>query len=199
MKYLNKWQLLLTFSPALLVLLGALIVHKTYDISIISMTRDVTTLGNIHPLSGFISSIGILIWTAAASISLITAIILSKEKEKFNFLLYSALFTFYLLLDDLFLIHERSGGWLRGGEKAIVILLGFTLLLQLILFYKTIYKTSFFMLLLAIGFLFFSVVIDSIQPYFWERGNCMHFLKMALNGWVLFAGVVTIFTHLIHS
>ena len=162
-----------TFVPALAVLLIAIVAGKTYGISLISFTRDVTTLGDLPFYAGLISTIGIFLWGVAAAICFFSAMVFIKfgDKELFRFFTMAALISIYLMLDDLLLIHEHSGSWLRGGEKSIVLLLGGAVSLHVYLFRKVILGTHYWMLLLAFVMLGISVVVDEIQPLLWEKGD----------------------------
>jgi hypothetical protein len=73
------------------------------------MTRDIAAIAKIHPLSGFLSNLGILLWCAAASICSFAAMTLRKIKPRdiFWFLLSSAVLSAYLMFDDLFQFHEE--------------------------------------------------------------------------------------------
>ncbi len=142
------------------------------------MTRDVTVIGGIHPFSGFISSLGILLWCATASICFFTATILYSRRLNtfFWFLLFTALLSTYLLFDDLFLFHEFVESW-NIGEELVYIVLGIAIVTYLIVFRTIILKTKFLMLLLALCLLAASVIIDTIQPYFWQKGDVHAFLE----------------------
>ena len=68
LKTVSARQLLITFVPPLSIMVVVGGVKKFYKISIHTMTQDPAALGGIHPLSGFVSSLGVLLWCAAASI-----------------------------------------------------------------------------------------------------------------------------------
>lgn len=82
------------------------LVKVFYKINICAMTQYPTAIAGIHPLSGFISRLGVLLWCAAASICFFAAWTLrnSKQGDTFRFLLFFALLTAYLMFDDLFQI-----------------------------------------------------------------------------------------------
>jgi len=170
-KYFN--QSVYTFVPALAVLLIAIIAGRTYGISLISFTRDVTTLGDLPFYAGLISTVGVFLWGVTAAICFFSALIFTKfrEKELFRFFIMVAFISAYLMLDDLLLIHEHSGAWIRGGEKSIVLLLGAAVASHLYFFRKIILGTHYWMLLLALGMLGVSVVVDEVQPFLWEKGD----------------------------
>lgn len=173
MRAIKAKQLLLTWVPALFILLIAILVNQVYDVRIVSMTRDVTVLGHIHPFSGFVSSLGILLWTVTAAICLFASVIFKKSEQKdlFWFFLSAALLSFYLLFDDLFTLHEHSGIIFKGGEYFIYLVLGIAMLVYLIYFKTTIFKSNYIMLLMALFLFSSSIAVDVIQPYFWKKGD----------------------------
>lgn len=120
-------------------------------------TQDPAAIADMNPLNGVISNLGILYWAAAASVSLFTALMLlavSSRQGWGQFFLFFGLFTTLLLLDDLFMLHERIFPLVFGiGEKIVlgiyaVILMGglWTYLPQI--------RASNYALLLAASFFF---------------------------------------------
>ena len=93
------------------VLLGAvLFLHVWKNIPVGHLTADPIALADELPVySGFLSQVGILIWSAAASICFFCAKRLwhtRAERELKRFLVVSGAFTLWLALDDMFLLHE---------------------------------------------------------------------------------------------
>ncbi|WP_309498079.1 hypothetical protein [Sulfurovum sp.] len=176
-----KRQLLITLLPAILVLITVAIVSVVFKISIPSFTRDVTAIANIHPLSGILSTLGILLWCIAASVTLFTAFIFHYwgQSKVFKFLFSSSLLSTYLMLDDAFLFHEGLASIYFGiDEKIILLALGVTVLAYLVSFRKTILKTNYSVLLLAFGFLTLSCLTDGIlDPWFWSLGDWEYFIE----------------------
>ena len=162
MKMVATWQLI-TFVLCLSVLVVIAMVSVLFQVKVSTMTRDVTAIANIHPLSGILSNLGILLWCAAASVCFFTAMILrhAQTRETFWFLLFSALLTSYLLLDDFFLFHEELIPQHLGLDEEIIFLVfGVVVSTHFIVFRQVIWRTNFGVLLLALGFLMTSIVID---------------------------------------
>src|SRR5262245_7279077 len=93
----------------LLVLFTAALVHRWKGISLLWMMRDPADLANLHPLTGFISNLGILFWSASAAVCVFAWRVLRPSDgpaEFSTFLLCSAVFTTILMMDDLFQLHE---------------------------------------------------------------------------------------------
>lgn len=161
-----------TFFAAALVLAAIAAVSAIFNIPMSEFTRDVTIIAGIHPLSGALSSLGILLWCAAASICMFSAIALRSvvSSDVHRFLLFSALLSMYLLFDDLFMFHETLAPNVLGLDQRVVIFfLGLAVSSYLIVFRSVILRTNYVFFLLALGMLTLSVAIDAI-PRQWMSG-----------------------------
>ena len=67
---MSRIQAAVTYVPATTTLLVAVAVVAATDIDAASITMDTTVYLGAHPLTGALSNLGILLWCAAASISL---------------------------------------------------------------------------------------------------------------------------------
>ena len=181
MKLIITRQLLITLVPAILILMVVATVSIFSQINITSFIRDVTAIANIHPLSGILSTLGILLWCVAASVSLFSAFILRNygQSKIFKFLFISSLLSTYLMLDDAFLFHEVLAFKYFGiDEKIVLLTLGISVLAYLISFRQIILKTKYSVLLLAFSFLTISVLTDGIlDPWFWSLGHWEYFIE----------------------
>ena len=175
MKRLYLSQFVWTFTPSLSVLLAIIIAHVYFHVEIPAMTRDVTAIARIHPLSGILSNLGVLLWCATASISLFAALTLREvgPRDAFWFLLGSGFLSTYLMLDDLFQIHEDlAPRYLGLRQKGTLAILGAFVLVYLLAFRHVILQTHFALLVLAMGFLSTSVGVDTVlAPIFWRMGH----------------------------
>lgn len=141
------------------------VVRIIYGLKIPDMTMDIAAIAGIHPLSGFLSSLGILLWWTSASIWLFTAYIKRKKEitASIGFQLYSGILSLYIALDDLFQFHEHiAEKYLNISEHVIYILL-----LTIILFYIRKYNYVFqrsdgAFLGMALFFLASSVFVDAV-------------------------------------
>jgi len=99
MKTISTRQLLITFVPSIAVLVVAVFASMFYCVNIRDMTQE----------GGVLSNLGIILWCAAASVCLFSAITLHQKKSDVGagFLYYSAFLSAYLLFDDFFQIHEE--------------------------------------------------------------------------------------------
>lgn len=151
-----------------------------FHVRIPVMTADPTATARIHPLTGIISNLGILLWCAAASTCAFAAMALRGEpRDSRRFLLSSALLSAYLMTDDLFLFHEHlAPRYLGLNERFVFAILGIAVGLYLITFIRVILRTNFILLLLAVGFLGASVFIDAIlEPWLWRIGQWEYFIE----------------------
>jgi hypothetical protein len=202
MKPVFKGQMLITFIPSIFILVAMVMVSVLFQVSISHMTMDVTAITDINPLSGILSSFGVLLWCAAASICFFTAMILRnvKSRDTFWFLLYSSLLSTYLLFDDLFLFHEQlSPQYLGLKEKVVLIALVISVSVFLIKFRQVILRTNFGMLLLALGFFATSLVIDvMLEPWLRQLGHWVYLFEEGAK-WLGIASWCSYFVHTSHQ
>lgn len=181
MKTVSARQLLITFVPSLSILVALVVVSVLFRVSMPTMTRDITAIAKIHPLSGILSNLGILLWCAAASICVFAAMTLRHvtPRETYLFLLSSGLLSTYLLFDDFFSFHEDLAARYLGLEEEFVFAaLGIAASAHLITFRRVILRTNFGLLLLALVFLGTSVVIDAIfDPWVRRLGHWKYLLE----------------------
>ena len=99
----------MTLAPSLSVLLVVVAASLFLQVRMPNMTRDVTAIANIHPLSGVLSNLGVLLWCTAAAVCGFASFFLrhAQPRSPSRFLLSSSLLSVYLMLDDLFQLHEN--------------------------------------------------------------------------------------------
>ncbi|MEM6435143.1 MAG: hypothetical protein AAF773_15015 [Cyanobacteria bacterium P01_D01_bin.115] len=89
----------------------AVIAATDLELRLADLTRDPVAVLEGHQLTGLVSTVGILLWTIAASICLFSHIIYKQIRRSAflaRFFLWFGLFTSALLLDDLFMLHEGT-------------------------------------------------------------------------------------------
>ena len=174
-------QLLITFIPSLAILMMLAAAGIFFDAHLPDLTRDVAAIADIHPLAGVLSNLGILLWCAAASVCLFTALTLrgSIPQDEYNFLLSTFLLSAYLMFDDFFLFHEDlATRYLNLNEYIVFGGLGIAVVAYLVKFRRLILRSNYIVLFLALGFLAISAVIDkAICPMFLEIGHWEIFLE----------------------
>ncbi|NJN00110.1 MAG: hypothetical protein HC800_25870 [Phormidesmis sp. RL_2_1] len=129
--------------------------------------RDPASISQIHPLAGFSSNLGALLWTACAATCLFSHMVLRDSLNKgeiARFLLCSGLLTTMLLLDDFFLLHDFIYPQYLGiNEKAVLLGYGGILLVWLLAFRRIILRTDYWLLLISLGFFTLSIGVDGLQ------------------------------------
>lgn len=157
-------RLLITFVPAAAVLLLTAAISLFAHVDPSHLTQDVAAIANIPPLSGFLSSLGILAWCVAGSVASFVAFAGRGRltRREFWFLLSSALLSAYLLFDDLFQFHEvLAPAFLGLSEKVLYALVALAALAYVAAFRKLILQTDLALLVLALVFLGGTLVIDA--------------------------------------
>ena len=157
-------QLFITLIPAFVVLFLVIAVSVAIKLDFSAFTRDTASIAGIHPLAGFLSNLGILLWSASFFISLFTALALhnSLTKNDFQFLITSAFISGYLLFDDLFMFHEfLAPEYLGVNENVVLFILVLAVVAYLFVHKREILKTDLRMLILALTLLAFSVFVDA--------------------------------------
>jgi hypothetical protein len=159
------------------VLLGLVVfLNGSQGIAIADLTRDPSAIVEAGIHLGFLSQMGILFWSASATVCLLTAAITKYKAERLRkFLLASGFISLGLGLDDTFLLHETFFPRFGIPEKLVFLTYAGIILLWLIRFHRTIFRTEF--VLLGISLLFFGasiaqdiVTLRFINPYLIEDG-----------------------------
>ena len=154
------------YVPAFILLAVTAAMSYKFDIPISKFMRDPAAIMEAHPLNGVISNIGILLWSATAAICLFCWVLLlrtRKHSETRWFFFSGGILTSVLLLDDLFLLHERLYPMYFGITDKIILPLYSLLLLSFIIgFKRQILKTRFYLLFFAICFFGVSLLVDRL-------------------------------------
>tara|TARA_Y100001968_G_scaffold284729_1_gene284227 strand:- start:488 stop:1096 length:609 start_codon:yes stop_codon:yes gene_type:complete len=145
------------------IYLSILALSSSFGIESILVIRDLAqTCG--YPIGvGLISNLGILIWTASASITLFTSLSgLIEKREKSNFLFLGGILTCILCIDDFFLLHDRY-----IGPDFLYITYSILGIYILIKFRKLILDIDFLPFIISVFFLALSIIFDKfIQQLF---------------------------------
>ena len=153
-------------------------VANSVGIPIRNLVADPSEITRQASYIGLFSHIGNLLWCATAAICLFAASLfrterLVKGKQLFFFLLLSGLFSGQLLLDDLFLLHEKFSRVLFGSsetpistasqnlaELLVFAIYGLATLIFITKFKSLILRSTYLFLLLAIVFFGLSILVD---------------------------------------
>jgi hypothetical protein len=106
------------YVPATGLLLAAVVAAYVKRLSLGFFIRDPTSVMVASPLTGMVSSIGVLGWCAAATLCLFTWAVTRRRSGGpvgDVFLLIPGLLTAAVMLDDLFRIHETLAPRYLGG------------------------------------------------------------------------------------
>ena len=104
----NRRGLLALYLPIFGILFLVAIAARYGHIPVSNLTRDMAAIANVHPLTGVVSNVGILLWCATAAICLFSSSLLRQQgaRPEAGFLLWAGLVTTGLLVDDFFMFHE---------------------------------------------------------------------------------------------
>jgi hypothetical protein len=154
-----------TLVPAVAFLLVLVALSLTGRASMDHVARDPAAVAQMHPFTGVLSNVGILLWCAAAVAGLFAAVALrhSARCDWRRFLISSGLLSLLLLFDDFFMFHE----WLAPRHLGIHEYFVLLLLLgavggHLWAFRRVIFTTEYTLLALALGFFGLSFMVDLV-------------------------------------
>jgi hypothetical protein len=158
-KFLSQFKFMLViYSPIILILFAAFLAQTFMHIPVSELTRDPAAVGNLPFYTGWISSLGIVLWAASASIALFASRICEGNFRRY--LLSIGLLISMLLIDDLFMLHD---GLLPAfGIHEVFVFAVYAIALALIIRYnvKFLLKQDYWILLSAGFFLACSLVVD---------------------------------------
>lgn len=151
-------QLSLVYLPALVMLWGLYYLGAKQAGVIPFLTYDPAATFNTSPLLGALSTLGLLLWSATASICFFSSLLHKGAKR--NFLQGAAWLTILLLADDMLQFHEWifwQYDWLFYSVYAG------TFLLLTAVYRQLIWRTDFVVLLSAGALFLCSIVIDALR------------------------------------
>ena len=153
------------YLPVIFFLLLVVLINVTADIPFSRLTRDPISLAGLNPLFGIVSNVGVLVWSVAMAVCFFSAALLAKGKdtESARFLFFSGVLSFFLLIDDFFVIHESMRDYFGIPEDAAYVFYLVYLIFYFIAFRKLILNQNVALLVLALGFLGSSATIDIFQ------------------------------------
>ena len=143
---------------AMLVLGFVVYFSNSQNIPIAHLTRDPLAVTDSPPYVGFLSNMGIIIWNITVGITLITSMVLFvKSDSRFRFFLYSCLFTFLLMVDDLFMLHESFYTRLYLPEKTLYGIYGLITMSFILKHIRILLKSYVPLFVMSIFFFFLSI------------------------------------------
>ena len=154
---------LTTLVPAALLYLIALTWSAAEGISSTKVLRDLAQACDAPLGQGFLSSVGYLLWMAAAAIALFgaTTHLIRGSIVNRQFAFCGGGFSLWLCLDDMFLVHDRY-----LGQSFLYITYSVFTVLLLVCFREPLKRFAGDTFLLSVVFLGSSVLIDVFQGIF---------------------------------
>ncbi|MFD3164535.1 hypothetical protein [Herpetosiphon sp. NSE202] len=131
-----------------------------------TLTRDPADITGVPFYVGILSTLGVMLWSAATGICAVGLLLLEPSHPQRRFLAASALLSGLLTLDDAILLHERVFPvHLHIPEN--LVLAGYLGLGIAYLYYflPRMLSTDYGLFLIAAGFMGLSIVFDVIMPF----------------------------------
>lgn len=132
--------------------------------------QDIFSLTNAPLYAGFISNIGLILWSFTVGICFFSFLVLRNSLADMKlrwFFFISGLFTLLLLFDDFFLFHEiLYPRYLHINSMMAYSIYASLGLLYLWYFRKVILLSDYLFLIIAIGGFFISNVFDYLREYY---------------------------------
>lgn len=154
------------YLPPAILLMAFFLLSVKMKIPFGMFSRDPAELTHSSPFLGVMSNIGILFWCSAAAICMLSFLLLRKDpgqKRLSLFFLASSIITIILMMDDLFMFHEKVYYHYFDLRQRYIYLAYFTMILgYLFYFRKTILKSPFMPLVLAFMLFGMSILVDGI-------------------------------------
>lgn len=151
------------------------------------ITGDPANYFEFHPFVGIISHIGAFLWCTSSITCFYTGYYLRSisKGEESNFLLFSGVFSFILLIDDFFMFHDDIFYSIYSLTLEPFIFLTYALLLLYFIykFYRIIFQNNYILLGTAGFFLGASIFLD----LFFKSEGLQYFFEDSLK----FIGIVS--------
>jgi hypothetical protein len=193
------------YTPIFLFLFVVLLINLVGDIPFSRLTRDPISLAGFNPLFGIVSNVGVLLWCVATTVSFFAAAMLTQEKDSqvAKFLFASGMFSFFLMIDDFFVIHESLRDYFGIPENIVYVFYFIYVIFYFTAFRKLILNRYTVLLILAFGFLGASATLDIFQKLIRYEIPGYFFVEdgLKLIGIASWAGyfLATAFTHIKQS
>lgn len=171
-----------TYIPVLALLALAWVLGLTTDIRAADLLQDVSTTAGVPWYTGSLSAYGVLLWCASAAVSGFAGFLLVRRGNQSGdarFLLAGAMLTTYLLADDLFLLHEEVfSDYLPLSEQVVVGINALIVVGFLLAFRRYLLLPVGGVLLVAVGFLALSTVVDILLDleYVWIANASIRYI-----------------------
>jgi hypothetical protein len=123
-------------------------------------TKDIASIGELIPIAGAVSQLGIILWSVSLSVTGFGALIVSEKSEK-EFLYSLSILSLILMFDDTFQVHEKILPGLFGiNEIFLFAFEGGILVFILLRFSRLIAQSKYLLLVIAILWFSLSLIVD---------------------------------------
>jgi hypothetical protein len=143
-------------------------ISDTTDIAAGDLLRDAATVNQTPWYIGAMSNLGVLAWWAGAAISLFVASILfrnhASRRDRYALISFGSL-SALLALDDLYMFHETYFWRTPLSDLLTPIVYGTLILTFLYLFREFLLDNGGLLLLLALGFVGMSILVDLLHDF----------------------------------
>lgn len=164
-------RLAILFAPPVLLLAALALGAAWWGADPARFTRDPAAWHHSDPLIGGVSNLGVLIWMAAAAVSLFAAALprgALRQPEDRQLLLHAGMLTLWLALDDLYMFHERLAPDDLGiPQRAVLAIYAIWVAALVWRFRRVAVQAGLAPLSMALALLTFSVLIDQLAPGPW--------------------------------
>ena len=119
----NRKGLLVLYLANVALLFIVLFAALRMKIPVSSLTRDMAAIAKVHPFTGLVSNVGILLWCSTAAICLFSSNLLRRRgaHQAAGFLLWAGLMSAGLLVDDFLMLHESLAPVHLGLNEKVVL------------------------------------------------------------------------------
>jgi len=182
--YLLKHPVIKMLVISLVVLLvGIIVVIGIYLVSVIKkvppdfMTIDPLQTTEFPWYKGFLSNLGVILWSISIGCTFSAAILLANNRPIAHFLIATGTLSIFLVIDDMFRFHDSFLLYrLHIPEYFTILFYGLIIFIYLFSFYRTILSDISFILLVGallffgISIVFYIVTINSSVGTFIKDG-----------------------------
>ena len=170
LQQIKKHSFLMFKGWALYLIITGLVIgvgKLVYNIPVDHLTKEPNRILHGPFYVGAFSNLGIILWTIAATLCIVSAVYLKRyipDSPLRLFLLHIGIFTTVLMLDDVYMWHDAMLPYYFGIDGRFVYAAYFIYTLYFIVrFRKVILKTDYIILLASVFLMSLSVLCDTLE------------------------------------
>ena len=166
---ISSWKIIgIPFGVVLFFFLGIFILRNKLPFSPGVLTTDPMETADLPFYFGLFSDIGVMIMSSASALNFFGASLSGRKHPQFNFMIVSGIFTLWLALDDLFMIHDRLLPNHLHVPEAVSYLGYFLIMIAYLLYFAhdIVSSTNYTLLFFALA----AFGISGLIILFWEAG-----------------------------